>query len=176
MARWKLTEDHYLNVRRVRKGATEWEYRETDRTSGEEERVRFVVPLYCEKEWIVCAKGSEHPEDNGRIGPVIFDGEAIPGPAMEPLDDEAKAISASLEHKWIHPIDNIPSQGGFSATLLAGLEKQLDELSRKLPPPQPVAASGVTREEFEALQTQLAALLAEKVERDNDPKGRRKVA
>ena len=39
MARWKLMTPHYLNVE-----GEEWEYQETNRTTGRPQRTKFPVP------------------------------------------------------------------------------------------------------------------------------------
>lgn len=175
MARWQLTEDHYIKVRR-RSRPTEWEYQETDRLTGETDRTRFVVPLYCEEKMIISSAGCGLPSDNGKMGPIEFDGDPIPTPAMTPLDAEAEAISASYRDRWINPIESMPAQGGFNSALLSSLERQLAEVASRLPAPGPVTNVGVTKEEFDALKEQLAQLLAVKAERDVEPKGKRRVA
>jgi hypothetical protein len=135
--------------------AVEWEYKETDRVNGRERRKRFIVPFYFETDTIVCYEGKGQPNDS------IFEG--APTPAMEPLDDEAKQISAQHSAGWQHPIESLPGQG-FSASLLSGLEKQLAELTSRMPTPVTVVESGVSREEFENLQAQFAQLMAQNAE------------
>lgn len=155
MARWRLTEAHYIFGRPPDLDATEWEYKETDRINGRERRKRFKVPFFMEAESIVCLEGRGQPTD------TIFEGDPTPG--MEPIDDEARKISAEHAHKWVHPIEALPGQG-YSASLLGSLEKQLAEVASKLPNTIPVASSGVSREEFEALQRQLAELMVQNAE------------
>lgn len=155
MARWQLDEAHYLFGRPPDLEETEWEYKETDRINGRERRKRFKVPCYFEAETIVCLEGKGLPTD------WIFEGP--PTPAMKPLDDEAKAISAKHSKAWIHPIESLPGQG-FNASLLSSLEQQVAELTSKMPAPAPVAESGVSKEEFEALKEQLAQLMAQNAE------------
>ena len=155
MARWQLDEAHYLYGHPPDLEETEWEYKETDRISGRERRKRFKVPFYFEAETIVCYEGKGQPTDSTFEGP--------PTPAMKPLDEEAKAISAKHAHSWIHPIESLPGQG-FSASLLGSLEKQVAEITAKMPAQTTVDKSGVSREEFEALQVQLAELMAQNAE------------
>jgi hypothetical protein len=151
-----LTEPHYLFGYPPDLEAVEWEYKETDRINGRERRKRFKVPFYFETDTIVCYEGKGQPNDS------IFEG--TPTPAMEPLDEEAKAISAKHSHAWQHPIESLPGQG-FSASLLTNLEKQLAELTSKMPAPAvTVTESGVSREEFAQLQAQLAELMAQNAE------------
>lgn len=157
MARWKLDEAHYLfgYPPDLEDTVVEWEYKETDRINGRERRKRFKVPFYFEAETIVCLEGKGQPTDS------IFEGP--PTPAMVPLDDEAKAISAQHSKSWIHPIESLPGQG-FSASLLSGLERQLNELSSKMPAPSAAIADGVSKEEFELLKEQFAQLMAQNAE------------
>lgn len=155
MARWKLTEPHYLHGYPPDLDIVEWEYKEVDRVNGRERRKRFKVPFYFETDTIVCHVGKGQPNDS------VFEGP--PGPAMEPLDDEARKISAEYAGQWVHPIESLPGQG-FSASLLGSLEKQISELSLKIPSPSPVSQSGVSRAEFEQLQSQLAELMAQNAE------------
>lgn len=166
MARWRLLEAHYIHVKKRGK-PVEWEYETTDRITGEIDRERFVVPRYCDIDDIVCYAGSEQNSDNGRLGPLVFEGE--PTPAMFPLDDEARTISESLAAKWKHPVDSLPGQG-FADNLLASLEKSIAAIASKVPATTPAVVEGVSREEFEALQAQLAALMAEKAEKEATPK------
>lgn len=156
MARWKLNENHYLFGHPPDLEETEWEYKETDRVNGRERRKRFKVPFYFEAHTIVCYEGRGLPTDS------VFEGN--PTPAMDPLDDEAKAISDKLRPFWIHPIDSLEGQG-FTASIPGNLEKQMDELSKRLPT-VPIAAAndGASRAEFEELKAQLAALMAENAE------------
>ena len=172
MARWLLREDHYIHAR-MGEDLIEWEYTETDRVTGRERRKRFPVPLYCPSGWIICNPGSEQSNDNGAHGPVIFEGKPTPG--MEPIDDEARAITKAEEHKWVHPIDSLPGQG-FTASLLGSLEAQLAKIAAQ-PGSAPVAASGVLKEEFEQLKNQMAELMAKNAELEASKGGsRRKVA
>jgi hypothetical protein len=171
MARWRLTEDHYINAS-YGEEAIEWEYKEIDRITGRERRKRFPVPLFCNVDQIICRPGSERRDDNGRVGPIVFEGPPTPG--MEPLDDEAREICAQYSAAWKHPIDSLPGQG-LSASLLSNLERQLDALARN--PATPVVASGVSKEEFEQLKEQMAQLMAQNAELQAEKvSGRRKVA
>jgi hypothetical protein len=166
MARWKLNEAHYLFAH-AQDEETEWEYKETDRTTGRERRKRFKVPMYCDVGMVVCYAGSEHADDNGAFGPITIEGP--PTPAMTPLDDEAKALCAEHAPNWVHPIDSLPGQG-FSEALLTTLTKQLEAAMSKGPTiGAATPVGGVSREEFEALQAQLAALMAQNAELQTKP-------
>ncbi len=164
MARWKLTEAHYLNGHPPDLDETEWEYKEIDRISGREKRKRFKVPFYFEADTIVCYEG------RGQDGDFVFEG--TPTPMMTPLDAEAKAISAEHEREWVHPIDSLPGQG-FADALVTSFQKQMAELAQRLPnAPAPVAQAGVSKEEFEQVKAQLAALMARNAELESAPKAR----
>lgn len=135
MARWKLTEPHYLTV-----PGTEWEYNEVDRITGRPKRTKFQVPMYVnpnsgddvlawgqgeiKEDIIVCYAGSEQ---NGKD--IVFKGDPTPG--MKPLDDEAKEISARWEKKWNHQvtqgIDPESQNQSYTNSLLSGLIDQMTE-------------------------------------------------
>lgn len=152
MARWKLTADHYLNS-----PGTEWEYKETDRTTGKQGRKVFEVPLYVEEGSIVC-------HGVGQGGDITFLGD--PTPDMEPLDDEARAISNSFRATWAHPINDLPTNGDYSASLVTAFEKQISTLVRlgKAEPANPISANSVSPEEFKKLQEQVGVLMARNAE------------
>lgn len=164
MAKWRLTAAHYLNV-----PGTEWEYKETDRTSGRQARKVFEVPMLLDpKDPTVCNRDGDcivvQGVEPGR-GEHLFVGE--PTPDMEPLDDEASAISAKFQSKWRNPIDSLPSNGeDYGSALVKAFERQISELikSGAAAPAQPVSAGSVSVEEFKQLQEQVAALMAQNAE------------
>lgn len=164
MARWKLTTPHYLNV-----PGTEWEYKETDRSTGKQGRKVFEVPLLLhpddptqqnrDGEVIVCYEGKGSARDHVFVGP--------PTPDMEPLDDEAQAISDRERHKWRHPIEGeFTGDGGYARGMLADFEKQIADLQAGIAakPAAPVSAGGVSAEDFAKLQEQVASLMAANAE------------
>lgn len=159
MARFRLRTGHYLNIIDNYSGEqVEWIHEETDRTTGRVNRKKFTVPMLLDAETIVTTKASAaFPQD------TVFFGE--PTPDMEPLDEEAEALVESLKSKWIHPMDTLPVNGGmneqekaFMATMMESFAKQIGAAL----PAQPQSVGTVSREEFEALQKQLADLLAER--------------
>ena len=121
MARWKLTQKHYLNV-----PGTLWEYTENDRATGRPKRKQFPVPRFLDpddtSDWnyidmrdprgnaidgsiVVAWEGSAKEKD------LVFEGQ--PTPDMVPLDDEAKEISSKLK------VQVSPDQeGGFAGSVL----------------------------------------------------------
>ncbi len=95
MARWKLTEPHYLKV-----PGTKWEYTMQNRTTGKPQRKVFDVPLYLnpedEGDWNVREGYDGYiavcHEDKGLPSDIAFIGDPTPG--MVPLDDEARELTA----------------------------------------------------------------------------------
>lgn len=160
MARWRLLNAHYLNV-----PDNEWEYKETNRDTGRQVRKVFPVPRLLDTNdqsdynypgEIIVTDGKSHTERKD----IIFFGP--PTPDMEPLDDEAQAISDAERHKWIHPIESLPGQG-YGETLLADLQRQLSAAAALQPTPA-VSVKGVDPADFAKLQEQVAALLAQNLE------------
>lgn len=148
MARWKLLQPHYLNI-----PGTTWEYRETDRTTGRPIRREFKVPTYLHPEdasyWnyrdgeegsiVVADRVSDNP---AFAKDILFTGD--PTPDMEPLDDEARAISAKFASAWNHPIESLPGQGqmgGYSQSILDNLQRQAAEAQAK---PQTTQVEGMS--------------------------------
>ena len=107
MARWRLTGKHYLNVK-----GTEWEYEETTAT-GKRHKSRMPVPLFLDPD------EREYQNRDGDVvvsyavgaqkGDVVFTGS--PTSEMEPLDDEAKKLTAKFMETWEHPIESLPATG-----------------------------------------------------------------
>ena len=132
MARWKLVESHYLNTK-----DTQWEYKELDRDTGRERRKQISVPRYLNIEdpsdwtnsWgnrdnktgeiVVCYEGKGEPKD------IVFYGDPTPG--MSPVDDEAKAISASFEAQWSYKPDGAEVSHSQSLIDRFEIEKALAE-------------------------------------------------
>lgn len=168
MARWRLTAPHYLNV-----PGTEWEQRELNTTTGKQARKVYAVPLHLDPsnpsdqtppgsgDIFVCHEGKGQGRDIVFIGP--------PTPDMEPLDDEARAITAEWAKKWNHPIESLGANapdGGFGALLVDRFERQIEQLLKvgSAQPAQAVSAGMVSEERFKALEDQIAALMAQNAE------------
>lgn len=156
MARWRLITPHYLNVPGI-----ESEYKETDQQTGRQKRVTYPVPLLLDPasspDWnypgeiIVCHEGKGQHRDIVFIGDPTLD--------MEPLDDEAKALSSALEAKRQHPIESLPGQG-FGEVLLDKLSRQLDQLVRTNGIPSATQNASVANSvEFEMLKQQVQMLM-----------------
>lgn len=145
MARWRVLTPHYILAEQFGE-PTEWVREETNRDTGRAFRKTYKVPLYIDPNeafyarvpsgmCVVALPGSERPGD------IVFHGE--PTPDMEPLDDEAAAISERQRHLWKSPIDNLPINIGedFNALLTQTLEKSLSEAMRNATaPPQQAQA------------------------------------
>lgn len=135
MARWKLTEKHYLNV-----PGTHWEFQTVDRMTGRPQRKTFNVPLFLDPEdkdcWnyrgegmfedgsvIVCYAGKGESRD------IVFEG--APTPGMLPLDDEAREISSKFSWTPTAGIDDESKQNSYQNKLLLGMIDQMAELQTK---------------------------------------------
>jgi hypothetical protein len=163
MARWKLTDSHYLAVE-----GTEWEYKEQNRETGRQARKVYEVPLHLDPK---NPADHNYPKDeaiivSNKFNPAyprdyIFRG--TPTPDMEPMDDEAQAISDGERKNWIHPIEALNMT--YSESRLSEFERGIAELLAKGVPkmsskPMPaLSLSGVDPEAFERMQQQIATLM-----------------
>lgn len=161
MARWRLRSAHYLNVVSRWGEKVEWEYSETSRDTGRRARKLFPVPLMLDTnnaadynypgEIIVCKPGTGSPLD------IEFLGD--PTPDMEPLDEEAEAISASLRPRWEHPIDSLAPNGAMNAAEKAFMDSMMRAFAQSTSQSiLPVNTITVDKDEFEKLKTQVEAL------------------
>jgi len=165
MARWKLTEPHYLNAPDSR-----WEQTAIDSRTGKPTRKMFKVPLHLDPrvadDWNVkfpnnemdgeihvCWPGKGNPRD------IVFEGDPTPG--MVPLDDEAREVTAKF--KWIptQGIDEESQRAGFYARLGDELITSLTDL-RATTALQPSATHGLDKmmEAMAAVMAQNAQLIA----------------
>src|SRR6266436_6241757 len=143
MARWKLTEPHYLSVPSER-----WEHTTTDSRTGKPIRKMYRVPKHLdprlEDDWnyrpennnmdgeiIVCWEGKGLPRD------IIFEGNPTPG--MLPLDDEATEVSSRFSWTPTQGIDEDSQRQSFYARLGDTLIDQMTELkvARETAPSNP---------------------------------------
>lgn len=132
MARWRLLNAHYLKV-----PGNEWEYKETDRSNGRQIRRAFDVPQflnpYDPQDWNYKSSPDEgeiivtNQEDSDYTKDYVFLGD--PTPDMEPIDDEAKAISASFANQWKHPIESL--SGNYSQSLIDGFQAEMAKTATK---------------------------------------------
>jgi hypothetical protein len=171
MARWKLTEPHYLAVE-----GTKWEYSEVDRVTGRPKRTQFPVPLHLdpnvESDWthrydawtgdviVSNGQGTQDPKD------LIFTGPVTPG--MLPMDDEAKAITAkAAKDRWKPTADLSPEaqNQSFTNQLLSGFIDEMTSLKTNVAAAPQVAGMEAFMEsmtQMMKMQTEILAKLAEK--------------
>jgi len=133
MARWRLTEPHYLYT----DPETIWERIEVDTTTGRQIRKQYVVPAYfhheIEADW--TDKNEKAVIVSDRHDPahrtdVVFKGEPTPG--MRAIDDEAEKISAKFKSRWNIP-DNIKwGDGQYTGALTDYFTQQQDKLAREM--------------------------------------------
>jgi len=132
MARWRLTEPHYLYT----DPDTVWERIETDTVTGRQIRKQYVVPAYfhheIEADWTDKNEKAVIVSDghNPGKGDIIFKGEPTPG--MRAMDDEAEKISEKFRERWNIP-DNIKwGDGQYSGALTDYFTQQQDKLAREV--------------------------------------------
>ncbi len=135
MARWKLMTAHYLNV-----AGEEWEYKEQDRKTKREVRRRIAVPKHLDpldptawnNRWgqgdneegeVIVAHADGAHEDRDHI----FIGD--PTPDMVPLDDEARALSASFAERWRYKPET--SERSYSQSLVDQFQSEMAESRTK---------------------------------------------
>lgn len=159
MARWKLMNPHYLNILDPDTGEpTKWEYSETDRQTGKARRKAFDVPQLLdpadpsmqnrEGDLVVCSEGKGIPGD------IVFFGS--PTPDMEPMDEEAEAISESFKAKWAHPIETLPANGGMNEAESAFMKNMMEAFAKQVGAATPaVPNTSVTQEQYDSLKAQL---------------------
>ncbi len=160
MARWKLTEKHYLNV-----PGTKWEYHQVDRSTGRPIRKVYEVPLYLDPEdvtccnrrdgfdeyIVVCHEGKGLPD--GRD--IVFLGDPTPG--MLPLDDEAREITARFDWTPTQGTDEQSQQNSFQNKLLLGLIDQMSDAQTKATQAQSIPG-------LEQFMTAMAAMMQQQTE------------
>jgi hypothetical protein len=171
MARWLLTQPHYLKV-----VDTFWEQTETDRVTGRQKKKKYPVPMHldphCAADWnnkpgsssanisrggnsfdegyiTVCHAGKGEPHD------YVFVGD--PTPDMEPIDDEAKAISATF--KWHDPTRFFELGDGMTFAERMILTMQ-DEMKAQQPANDQLSETLAMLAQAVAQQTQLLAALS----------------
>ena len=134
MARWRLTEPHYLYT----DPGTKWEYIETDRATGRQVRKQYDVPTYLhhesEADWTDKVNGLVVVSDGHNAQPkdIIFKGDPTPG--MYPLDDEATALTVKFKAKWGLPdqIFSLNNPGSYSTNLADHFVQQQDKVNMQM--------------------------------------------
>jgi hypothetical protein len=133
MARWKLREAHYIHG--VRDGSrAEWVYKEINRANGREIQKKFPVPMHLDPKIEIDWTHRDSPYDDGYIvvalegstdtHDIIIDRKSVT-PGMEPMDDEAKQISAELAKSY-QPVEG-REDATYSERLLDKFIEQLAE-------------------------------------------------
>lgn len=163
--RWRLMAPHYLNVPTLPDGTrVEWEQKETNRESGRAVRRLYSVPMLLDPrdpadfnhpgEIIVC-----HDVDGARVvrNDIIFFGD--PTPDMEPLNEEAEAVSAQHRQRWEHPIDTLPANGGMTSHEMAFMQNMMAEFTKAIGGTGLPNAS-VPKEQYDELKARLEKLEA----------------
>lgn len=172
MARWLLLEAHYLKTVDIF-----WEQTETDRVTGRLKKKKYPVPIHldpkCAADWnnkpgssmnnisrggnsfdegfiTVCHEGKGQPHD------YIFFGD--PGPAMEPIDDEAKAISATFA--WHDPTRYFTpgEDSSFAERMIIAMQ---DEAKARSAPNNDMTAMQKQMNETLAMMAQVLSRLTE---------------
>lgn len=182
MARWKLNAPHYLNVEH-----NKWEYIEVDRKTGRPRRTQFDVPMQldpadptCWTEYTLDQRGQRedgviivtHKRDDNFPNDIVFFGD--PTPEMAPIDEEAKAISKSLEAKWKRPAESEPGsyQAGMIKDLQESFQKVIDSQTKQPDLTEVLAAiTGIMKQNQELL----SALVAAQTGKSQAPAAQRRV-
>ena len=166
MARWRLTQKHYLNV-----PGTVFEYKETTHY-GRQIKKDFPTGLFLDPESPVdCnynADGETRSFGSNQPGEIIVawdDGTQKPrdiifvGPPtldMVPLDDAAKAASAEMAPGWGRAyISDMDEEGGYTNRLLNELTETLNSFNASAKPSTPA----VEDERIKGLEAQVNAML-----------------
>lgn len=158
MARWRVTAKHYLLARQFGEDTT-WVREETNRDTGRAFRRTFPVPLFIDPEDPICinrnvgycvvaTEGSEMPGDITLLSPCT--------PDMEPLDDDARKVTAEESKKWKDPINSLPIAIGedFGNQLLTMLTAQFNTVANN----PSVSLKGASNSEIEELRAMVREL------------------
>jgi hypothetical protein len=178
MARWKLREAHYIHA--IRDGnRAEWVYKEINRVNGREIQKKFPVPMHLDpKMEIDWTHKPDHFEDGYIVvalagttdhKDIIIEKESVT-PGMDPIDDEAKAISAEISKRYI-PIEGANPEQTYSANLLDHYIQQLAEAHSTASTANAGNVAGINKvlESMTAMMEQNQKILIALVE----PRGRR---
>lgn len=166
MARWRLTQKHYLNV-----PGTVFEYKETTHY-GRQVKKDFPCGLFLDPESLVDCNYNQDGEsrsfgsnlpgeiivawDDGAQKPrdIIFVGS--PTLDMVPLDDAAKAASAEMAPGWGRAyISDSEDEGGNTARLLNELTETLNSFNASAKPTSAVVEDA----RIKGLEAQVNAML-----------------
>lgn len=153
MARWRLQVAHYIFT----DPPTEWEYKETDRSTGKQNRAVSKVPRFLDpKDPSDCNRDGDvvvTDGNNAQRGDIRFVGS--PTPDMEPLDKEAEEISQKFidSGAWTKPAEGEEYGEGLIKRFMAQIAA-LETIPR-----QALSAGQVDAASFKNLQEQVKALM-----------------
>ena len=177
--RWRLVNAHYLNIETLPDGTkVEWEHKETSRESGRAVRKLFSVPMFLEPK-----DAADHNYPGEIIVAHAVDGchnlrqdyifTGPPTQEMEPLNEEAEAITDSCRHGWIHPVDTMPANGGMTTAESVFMQKMMEVFEKIAPPHANVTVpDNVEVADLKERLARLEALFASQV-KASAPEGRR---
>lgn len=164
--RWRLINAHYLTIPYLPDGTkVEWEHKENSKATGRTVRKLFAVPLLVDPndpadhnhpgEIIVShdVDGAHHDRRD-----LIFIGD--PTPDMECLNPEAEEITAAIRHKWEHPIDTLPVNGGMSQHEQAFMKTLMEQFAQQVGATAPQGNATVSREDYDNMKERVAKLEA----------------
>lgn len=164
--RWRLRTAHYIHIPTLPDGTkVEWEHKETNRESGRAVRKLYPVPMLLDPndgadcnypgEIIIAREvgGAHHQRRD-----IIFLGD--PTPDMEPLNEEAEAISDSLRQRWEHPIDTLPVNGGMTNQEQQFMTAMMTEFAKQIGATIPMGNASVPKADFDALKAELEQIKA----------------
>lgn len=168
MARWQLTEPHYLNS-----PGNHWEFETKNRKTGRSERKQFPVPIHldpnAESDWnyvdkignnILDGKIIVCYVDKGEDQDIVFEG--APTPGMLPIDNEAKEISSKFDWKPTAGLDENSQFNSFAQQMLIKFTEELKGVSDKGSEVKGLNEFMVTMAKMMQTQTEILAALTGK--------------
>lgn len=165
MARFKLTASHYL----ITNPPTEWDYKETDRTTGRPIVRKFVVPTLLDNNDPTCFTERDDFGDGMVVVATKFDQAhprdiilAKPEPTLDmvPLDEEGKKMMAEFIKSRPHPIESLPANGSFADGLLIQLQSEMAKVNSQASAPAQVAGMAELMAAMTTVMKQNAELIA----------------
>lgn len=178
MARWKLVEPHYIHAERdgVR---PEWVYKEINRANGREVQKKYIVPMHLDpknasdwNDWpdgphgdgIVVVTNGKGAKQRDIVLVADSKGNLPITHGMEPLDDEAIAITA--EYQKTHPYLEGREEATYSERLLDKFIEQLADTKTAATAQTSVQGFDEVLKAMTAMMEQNQKILSTLVERD----------
>lgn len=160
MARWRVIAPHYIYAEQYGQ-PTEWAREETNRDTGRTFRKTMKVPLLVDPNDPTCCRRSDGlcvvaRKGSEQSGDIVFEGP--PTPDLEPLDEEAQALSDAERPKWKMPIDSLPSTTGeeLASQMIRMFENQMNAINQ-LPQAQATSLAGAPASQIEELKALILA-------------------